>query len=252
MTADEPLSGRFALVTGVSRQMGIAGAVAEHLVDLGATVHASGWPPHDAEMPWGTDPIGETRFEIEERDLGEASAPAALIDAVVDRFGALDIVVAVHARSGSGSLDTLTADDLDRCWAVNVRSVVLLAQRFAQRRDRNRPGGRMLWFTSGQHLQPMPLEVPYAISKAALHQMTPTVADALANVGIVANCINPGPVDTGYAVGDLHARVARMFPGGQWGTPAHVADLVGFLVSEAGGWIQGQVIDSEGGFRRSR
>jgi 3-oxoacyl-[acyl-carrier protein] reductase len=96
----------------------------------------------------------------------------------------------------------------------------------------------------------MPDEVPYAVTKCALHQMTATIAEALADAGIAANCINPGPVDTGYASGAVHEEIARRFPSGRWGTPADVANLVAFLVSDEGGWIQGQVIDSEGGFRR--
>jgi 3-oxoacyl-[acyl-carrier protein] reductase len=80
--------------------------------------------------------------------------------------------------------------------------------------------------------------------------MTATVAAALADAGIVANCINPGPVDTGWATGAMHGEIAARFPSGRWGTPDDVANLVGFLSSDAGGWIQGQVIDSEGGFRR--
>ncbi|MEY2591009.1 MAG: 3-oxoacyl-[acyl-carrier protein] reductase [Acidimicrobiaceae bacterium] len=84
----------------------------------------------------------------------------------------------------------------------------------------------------------------------ALHQMTMSVADALIDAGIVANCINPGPVDTGYATGAVHAAVAKRFPSGRWGTPDDIANLVAFLVSDEGEWIQGQVLDAEGGFRR--
>jgi 3-oxoacyl-[acyl-carrier protein] reductase len=84
---------------------------------------------------------------------------------------------------------------------------VLLAQRFADRHDASRPGGRMIWFTSGQHLGAMTDTVPYTISKGALHQMTATLAVPLARAGIVANCINPGPTDTGWA--DSGARVRR-------------------------------------------
>ncbi len=159
-------------------------------------------------------------------------------------------MVAVHARSAEQDLAGTTALELDRCWAANVRSVVLLAQRFAAVRDAGRPGGRMLWFTSGQHLGPMAGTLPDTVSKAALRGTTASVAAALADHGIVANCINPGPVDTGYATGDIHRIVAARFPGGRWGTPDDVANLVEFLVSDAGGWVQGQVIDSEGGFRR--
>jgi len=111
----------------------------------------------------------------------------------------------------------------------------------------------MLWFTSGQHLEPMDGEIAYAVSKGALHQMTASIDHALSTQRIVANCINPGPVDTGWAGsdrGDLHGQVADMFPDGKWGTPDDVANLVGFLVSDEGAWIRGQVLNSEGGFRR--
>jgi 3-oxoacyl-[acyl-carrier protein] reductase len=88
------------------------------------------------------------------------------------------------------------------------------------------------------------------VSKGALHQMTGSIDHALSASRIVANCINPGPVDTGYADDASHAAVAGMFPDRRWGTPDDVANLVGFLVSDAGGWIRGQVLDSEGGFDR--
>jgi 3-oxoacyl-[acyl-carrier protein] reductase len=244
------LSGRVALVTGVSRRMGIAWAVAERLHDLAATVFATGWPPHDGEMPWGEDPIGPAELFVEQRDLERAEEPERLIDAVIERFGAIDIVAAVHARSSHHSLASMTVEELDRCWAVNVRSVLLLAKHFAERHDADRPGGRMLWFTSGQHIAPMADELPYAVTKGALHQMTASVADPLADAGIVVNCINPGPVDTGYATGAVHAAVAAMFPAGRWGSVSDVANLVAFLVSDEGQWIEGQVLNSEGGFRR--
>lgn len=248
MSSEGSLRGRIALVTGVSRPMGIAYTVAARLQELGATVVRSGFPPHDEEMPWGPGDTGD--LEIDRRDLADAEAPGALVDTVISRYGAIDIVVAVHARSSDYSLATMTADELDQCWAVNVRSILLLAQALLARRDHRRPGGRLLWFTSGQHHGPMPGEVPYAVTKGALHQMTATVATALADVGIVANCINPGPVDTGWALGAMHEEIARRFPSGRWGTPDDVANLVAFLTSDAGGWVQGQVIDSEGGFRR--
>jgi 3-oxoacyl-[acyl-carrier protein] reductase len=247
------LDGRVALVTGVSRPNGIAAGVAERLHHQGATVVATGWPPHDAEMPWGQQPLDPLPFEVGRHDLEDPAIPAALIDEVFERHGRLDIVAAVHARSSDGSLDEVSADELDQCWAVNVRSVVLLAQRFAQRHvsvPNTVPVGRMLWFTSGQHLAPMDGEIAYAVSKGALHQMTTSIDHALSRSRIVANCINPGPVDTGYADADTHAVVAARFPDGRWGSPTDIADVVAFLVSDEGAWIRGQVVDVEGGFRR--
>ncbi len=245
-----PLAGRVALVTGVSRQAGIAVAVADRLHAMGATVFATGWRPHDDEMPWGAGEPMLAPYEIHQHDLGSHDGPAALIDEVIATHGALDIVMAVHARSSSTDLLHTDAAELDACWAANVRSVVLLAQQFARVHDPARSGGRMLWFTSGQALQPMSGEIAYAITKAALHQMTASIANTLIDHGIVANCINPGPVDTGWAPNDVHAAVKTMFPTGRWGTPTDVANLVAFLVGDEGAWMVGQVLNSEGGFRR--
>ena len=107
-----------------------------------------------------------------------------------------------------------------------------------------------MYFTSGQHIGPMPNEIAYAISKGALHQMTATLADAVVDRGITVNCINPGPIDTGYLTGTAHERVAKMFPAKRWGLPEDIAKLVAWLVSDEAAWITGQVHDHEGGFRR--
>lgn len=256
---DGPLAGRVALVTGVSRRVGIGAALVRRLLADGASVYASGWPAHDAEMPWAT-PAGEaqdllaalggegTRLAWEARDLADPGAPERLVDAALERFGALDIVVANHARSSHFDLASLTAEELDRCWAANVRAVLLLARALGVRRPA-RPGGRLVYFTSGQHRGPMADEIPYAVTKGALHQITATLADALADRGITVNCVNPGPVDTGYADPVLHARIAARFPTGRWGRPEDTARLVAWLVSDEAAWLTAQVIDHEGGFR---
>ncbi|MGH1490771.1 MAG: SDR family oxidoreductase [Acidimicrobiales bacterium] len=241
-------------MTGVSREIGIGATVAQRLSDEGATVFATGWPPHDAEMPWGEETAG-LGFEVHRHDLELPDTPAALVDEVLDRHNKLDIVVAVHARSSEQTLADVTATELDRSWAANVRSIVLLAQRFAERHGPaptgQSPTGRMIWFTSGQHREPMDNTLAYAVTKGALHQMTATLGRALSQSGIVANCINPGPVDTGWADPTFRTELKASFPDQRWGTPTDVANLVAFLVGDEGSWIRGQVIDSEGGFDRS-
>jgi len=182
------------------------------------------------------------------------TVPAALIDEVADRHGRIDVVVAAHARSSHVGLPDVDAAELDRCWAVNARSVVLLAQQLGRRHQPppapRPPTGRLVWFTSGQHLAPMDDEIAYAVSKGALHQMTRSVDHALRARRVTVNCVNPGPVDTGYTAGELHDRVAARFPDGRWGHPDDIAAVVAFLVGDAGAWIRGQVLDVEGGFDR--
>lgn len=250
---------RVAVVTGVSRRQGIGFAVARRLLADGLSVLIHSWSPHDAEQPWGADAPGAVVEELGglgdrlahvEADLGEPDAPATVIAHALDRFGAVDVLVANHARSSAQSLADVTAEELDRSWAVNARAVVLLVQAFAAKRGGADADRRIVLLTSGQHLAPMPDELPYAVTKGAVHQMTRTLADALAGDAITVNAVNPGPVDTGYASAERHAAVRARFPGGRWGRPDDIAAVVAWLVSAQSGWITGQVIDAEGGFRR--
>jgi 3-oxoacyl-[acyl-carrier protein] reductase len=96
----------------------------------------------------------------------------------------------------------------------------------------------------------MPGEIAYAASKGALSSITLTLADELADRGITVNCVNPGPVDTGWATPELFAAVADRLPAGRWGEPDDAARLIAWLVSDDGRWMTGQVLNSEGGFRR--
>jgi 3-oxoacyl-[acyl-carrier protein] reductase len=134
-----------------------------------------------------------------------------------------------------------------RCHAVNTRGSLLLAQAFAAQHD-GRPGGRVLFFTSGQYHGAMSDELPYIASKGALHQLTGSVAAHLMPRGITVNCVNPGPNDTGYADDALRAAVAAANPGRRWGTPTDTARLVAWLVSDEASWVTGQVIASDGGW----
>lgn len=259
MTIKEPLGGRVAVVTGVGRRAGIGFAIARELLAAGASVLAQSWTPHDEEQPWGAEPVEDVlaalggtgpRLEHVAADFADPDAPGRVVRRAVERFGAVDAVVANHARSALGTLGEVTAAELDLCWAVNARASVLLAQAFAAAHDDARPGGRIVLFTSGQHLGPMAREIPYAVSKGAIQQMTLTLADALADRRITVNAVNPGPVDTGWADAELTERVGRALPFGRWGAPEDVARLVRWLVSDEGHWITGQVVNSEGGFRR--
>ena len=253
------LRGRTALVTGVSRRAGIGFAIARRLLSDGAEVYCQGWSAHDREQPWGEGEAiggaldiggGHVEVEVDQCDLGQSDAPEQLVARAVARLGPIDVVVANHARSSRQSLEELTAEELDRSWAVNARASVLLVKAFAAQHDDARPGGRVVLFTSGQHLGPMADELPYAISKGAIHQMTRSLADAVAERGITVNTVNPGPTDTGWASADLAAEVGRALPRGRWGTPDEAAAVVAWLVSDDAASVTGQVIDAEAGFRR--
>ncbi|MEV7288469.1 SDR family oxidoreductase [Streptomyces sp. NPDC093252] len=260
-----PLRGRTALVTGASRRGGIGHAVARRLAAYGASVYLHHHVPHDAELPWGADRPEDVAASVREAlgdpaatvvhgpgDLADPEAPARLIATAAGALGGrLDILVANHARSGrDGTLDEIDATILDDHWAVNTRSVLLLVQAFARQPERPR-GGRVMMMTSGQDIAGgMPHELAYGLQKGALASITRSLSTTLAEQGITVNTVNPGPVDTDYLTGADYDAVAARFPGGRWGMPDDPARLIAWLATDEAGWITGQVIDSEGGFRR--
>lgn len=258
-----PLDGRVALVTGVSRRAGIGFAIARRLLADGARLLVHSWSAFDRSQPSGVDPGGTEAVlselaavaggagEIEhlEADFLDPTAPARVVARAVERFGQLDVLVANHAYGTRQRLEDLGADEIDRHLLVNVRASLLLASELVKQ-HRGGPGGRVILLTSGQHRGPMARELAYVASKGALHQLTASLADAVAHRGITVNAVNPGPTDTGWAGPAEEARVREHMPLGRWGQPDDAARLVAWLVSDEAAWVTGQVIDSEGGFRR--
>ncbi|MEU9605800.1 SDR family oxidoreductase [Streptomyces sp. NPDC048057] len=266
-----PLRGRTALVTGASRRGGIGYAVARRLAAYGASVYLHHHMSHDAQKPWGAEPGGidavvegvraaladpEAVVVHGPADLADPAAPAALVERAADELGGrLDVLVANHALSGfDGTLDEIDVRHLDAHWAVDVRSVVLMVKEFAALRaalPAGTPGGRVVTMTSGQDIAGgMPWELAYGLGKGALASVTRSLASQLAEVGVTINTVNPGPVDTDYMDGDDYRAIADRFPSGRWGMPDDPARLIAWLATDEAEWITGEVINSEGGFRR--
>ena len=189
-----------------------------------------------------THGFGERDAPVDiEADLADPGAPARVVAAAAP----IDTLVVNHALSEPGRLDELTAEQIDAHLHVNVRAALLLVKEFAAQPDLD--GGSVVLLTSGAHLGAMASAVAYAVSKGALAVAVATLADELAARGVRVNAVNPGPTDTGYLRG---ADPGAGMPAGRWGEPDDAARLVAWLCSDDGRWVTGQVIDSEGGFRR--
>ncbi len=253
-----PLTGRIALVTGVSRRIGIGFAIAQRLARQGADVFVHSWSPFDATQPWGADEGGiedilaelrETGRRIEHfaADFRDPYAPEQVVRAAFDAFGHVDILVANHAYSTMGALEDLTAEQIDTHMQVNVRGTLLLIKEWVTRHDDSRRGGRVILMTSGQYRGAMPEELSYVASKGALQQLTLSLSAHLAPRHITVNTVDPGATDTGYADDALRERIVDFEPMGRWGEPDDAARLIAWLCGDDARWITGQVIASTGG-----
>ena len=260
-TSSTDLRGRVALVTGVGRRRGIGSAICRELASRGADVVLSYWKSYDREMPWASDEdepasllgalrAAGVRAEGVEADLSRPDTPQLLLDAAEERVGRPSILVNTAAHSVRDGFEALDAETLDAHYAVNVRAMALLSVLFA-RRYPGGPGGRIVNFSSGQSLAPMPGELAYIMTKGAIEAFTRTLAVEVGHKGITVNAINPGPTDTGWMTEELKRELAPKFPSGRIGQPEDAARLVAFLASDEAAWITGQTIHSEGGFFRS-
>lgn len=254
------LKDKIAIITGVSRLKGIGAAISNELAEAGYHIFFTYWTEYDKKMPWGIELDEPLKLKEElikkgvkvscmELNLTQDDAPEQLINTVIEQLGFPDILINNAAYSANIDFSNLTADVLDKHYMVNVRATALLSGKFAQRFNK-KSGGRIVNLTSGQFQGPMPCELAYATTKGAVDALTITLSPELAPLGITVNAINPGPTDTGWMTEEIKTQLKPMFPFGRIGEPGDVAKIIKFLVSEEADWITGQIIHSEGGFKR--
>lgn len=230
-----------ALVTGVSRTRGIAAVTAERLRKDGLTVVTAGWTPYDTEYHDGHDQQVGSDLQF---DLADAAAPQQLLDAAEARAGLVTALVLAHTYDADHGLFDVTAESIDRHMAVNVRSFLLVMRVFAERLRDTGKTGRIVLFSSGP---PQKGSIAYGASKGAIEWMTYSAATELGALGINVNAVNPGPNQTGWMSAEVERDAASRTPLGRAGQPEDAAALVSFLLSEDAGFINGQLITSDGG-----
>ncbi len=249
-----------AMVTGASRLDGIGAAASLLLAEKGYDIFFTSWRTYDKCMPWfkSDDDPNQLKKLIEDKgvrcewieiDFMEAGAHTKLIDCVNEKLGSPSVLINNATYSTSTSVETLSEEELDRHYKVNVRATSLLTTNFITH-FHGSTGGRIVNITSGQSLGAMPDEIAYAITKSSIETLTKTLASVAAKKGITINAVNPGPTDTGWINKEMEQQLLPLFPQGRIGVPSDAANLIGFLVSSEAQWITGQILHSEGGFMR--
>lgn len=232
-----------ALVTGVGRRIGIANAITETLRSDGWKVVTVGWRAYDDRMPWRSDPVALADIEA---DFADAAVPGAVMTRANREHGPIQALVMCHAESVDSGIRDTTIESFDRHFAVNARSTWLLIKAYAEQYASPFGSGRVIAITSDS----TEFNLPYGASKAALDRIVLDVPDELSDLGLTANVINPGATDTGWMSDQIKSSVLERNLSPRIGIPQDCANLVRFLLSPEGGWMNKQLLYSDGGVRR--
>jgi 3-oxoacyl-[acyl-carrier protein] reductase len=213
------------LVTGTARPNSIAAGVVPRLI-------ADGWTVVTSDLDSGDYPC----------DLATTDGPAELIQRVIADHGTLSGLVLSHAHDVETSILDTTAASFDTHVAVNARASLLMIAAFARQVDAG--GGAIVAFTSDHTTG----NLPYGASKGALDRIVISAARELGPMGISANVVNPGPIDTGWMSAEVRDTLLQDQPLRRLGTPRDIAAFTSFLLSEEGRWVSGQLLKADGGF----
>ncbi len=247
----DALDGKVALVTGAAR--GIGRAIALQLAHAGADVALNDLDPAQP----GEEAAAEIRAlgrraSIHRADVSRRADVDAMIAAVVDTYGRLDIVVNNAGVQVWEPFLEVTDGPLERILDVDLKGVVYCSQASAWRMVRQGGGGRIVNISSVHAVCSFRTAAIYDAAKAAVMRLTATMALELAPHGITANSIGPGWMDTPLAAPFLgtpegRATVEATIPVGRVGRPEEVGALIAFLCSDAGAYITGAFIVIDGG-----
>ena len=251
---------RVALVTGATSGIGLAVArllaAQQHRVFIGAR---------------SADTLAETVKQLQDEglevdgaalDVRSPASVTAVVQAAVDRFGTVDVLVNNAGRSGGG----VTADIDDELWLdvvdTNLNSVFRMTREVLNTGGlRHKQRGRIINIASTAGKQGVVLGAPYSASKHGVVVFTKALGNELAPTGITVNAVCPGYVETpmaqrvrqGYAAAwnTSEAAILEKFqakiPLGRYSTPEEVAGLVGYLASDTAASITAQALNVCGG-----
>jgi 3-oxoacyl-[acyl-carrier protein] reductase len=247
MAASKQLDGQVAIVTGASR--GIGRAVAIALASEGAKVvvnYASSSQAADAVVA-EIQGMGSEAIAVQ-ADVGQAEQVDALFAAVMERWGRIDVLVNNAGIARDTLLIRMKVEDWQAVIDLNLTGVFLCTKAASKVMLKQR-SGRIINVTSVVGEMGNPGQGNYSASKAGVIGFTKSIAKEVASRGITVNAVAPGFITTDMTA-DLKVgeEVLKMIPLGRYGQPEEVAGLIRFLAADAAAaYITGQVMNVDGG-----
>lgn len=238
----DELAGRIALVTGGSRGIGRAIALALAAAGADIAVNYRSRRAEAEEVAAAIDKLGRRSLAVA-ADVSSAGGVQRLVDSVSSALGRVGILVNNAGMAQPVTLDTLTEAVWDATIAVNLKSAFLVTQAVLPDMRRQR-WGRIITISSTAAQTGGIVGPHYAASKAGLHGLTHAYASLLAREGITANAIAPALVETDMIRGHDQAKPDRL-PVGRFGHVEEVAEAAVMLARN--GYITGQTININGG-----
>jgi 3-oxoacyl-[acyl-carrier protein] reductase len=249
MHPGDELAGKVALITGAARNIGRA--IALSLASAGANIAVN--TRSNVEQASGVVDEIKALGTDAEAFAGDVANPAdvqSMVDAVVKRFGRLDVLVLNAAIREHVHFDEISFDDWRRVLATNLDSAFVFTKA-ALPALKQSGDGRIVLFAGVTALLGLKDRAHVAASKHGIVGLTKALAADLAEFGIRVNCVSPGQIDTSRAPGEERADRSKQIPLGRKGTPFEIAGMVRALVGPAGAYMTGQTLHVNGGLSNS-
>jgi 3-oxoacyl-[acyl-carrier protein] reductase len=245
------LAGKVAVVTGASK--GIGAGIAKALAAEGAAVvvnYASSKAGADAVVDAITQAGGKA--VTVQGDVSKADQAKGIIDAAIQNFGRLDVLVNNSGVYEFGALEAITEEHYRRQFDINVLGVLLTTQAAEKHLGE---GASIINISSVVTSVLMPQSAVYTGTKGAVDAITGVLANELGPRKIRVNAINPGVVETegtheaGVVGSEMEAGFAAQTPLGRIGQPEDIAAVAVFLASDDSRWLTGEKLVASGGLR---
>lgn len=245
------LEGKVAIVTGASRGLGQAMAIA--LAEAGADiVGVSRSEAEQSETKMAIEKIGRRYFAIG-MDLSQFEKIGSIVESAVKKFGRVDILVNNAGVIKRAPVTEYSVEDWDKVLNINLKAAFLLSQYFSRYAIENGIKARIINVASMLSFQGGIFTTAYTVSKHGIVGLTRIFANELARYGITVNAIAPGYMETDNTAALRNDRNRSMeilsrIPMGRWGKPDDLKGAVVFLASSAADYVTGAVLTVDGGW----